>query len=69
MAIIVLTLMQKFISYKLAFQDVEYEVYFVMYKQIITDDNIVILEYIVTNKDVSNSASSFTLSAILTFQM
>ncbi len=44
--------------------DGRYEVYFgdgINGKKL-ADGNIVILEYIVTNKDVSNSASSFTLS-------
>ena len=45
-------------------QDGKYEVYFgdgVNGKKL-ADGNIVILEYIVTNKNVSNGASSFTLS-------
>ena len=45
-------------------QDGKYEVYFGdgINGKSLADGNIVILEYIVTNKDVSNSASSFTLS-------
>ena len=45
-------------------QDGKYEVYFGdgINGKALLDGNIVILEYIVTNKDVSNSASSFTLS-------
>ena len=45
-------------------QDGKYEVYFGdgINGKALADGNIVILEYIVTNKDVSNSASSFTLS-------
>ena len=45
-------------------QDGKYEVYFGdgVNGKALVDGNIVILEYIVTNKDVSNSASSFTLS-------
>ena len=45
-------------------QDGKYEVYFGdgVNGKSLSDGNIVILEYIVTNKDVSNSASSFTLS-------
>ena len=45
-------------------QDGKYEVYFGdgVNGKSLADGNIVILEYIVTNKDVSNSASSFTLS-------
>ena len=45
-------------------QDGKYEVYFGdgVNGKALADGNIVILEYIVTNKDVSNSASSFTLS-------
>ena len=45
-------------------QDGKYEVYFGdgVNGKALGDGNIVILEYIVTNKDVSNSASSFTLS-------
>ena len=58
-----LTQVQKFILYKKA-QDGKYEVYFGdgINGKSLADGNIVILEYIVTNKDVSNSASSFTLS-------
>ena len=42
-------------------QDGKYEVYFGdgINGKALADGNIVILEYIVTNKDVSNSASSF----------
>ena len=45
-------------------QDGKYEVYFGdgINGKALADGNIVILEYIVTNKDVSNSASSFSLS-------
>ena len=45
-------------------QDGKYEVYFGdgINGKLLADGNIVILEYIVTNKSVSNSASSFTLS-------
>ena len=45
-------------------QDGKYEVYFGdgVNGKALADGNIVILEYIITNKDVSNSASSFTLS-------
>ena len=45
-------------------QDGKYEVYFGdgINGKALVDGNIVILEYIVTNKSVSNSASSFTLS-------
>ena len=45
-------------------QDGKYEVYFGdgINGKSLADGNIVILEYIVTNKDVSNSASSFLLS-------
>ena len=45
-------------------QDGKYEVYFGdgINGKALVDGNIVILEYIVTNKSISNSASSFTLS-------
>jgi len=45
-------------------QDSKYEIYFGdgINGKALQDGNIVILEYIVTNKEVSNSASSFTLS-------
>ena len=45
-------------------EDGKFEVYFGdgVLGTALTDGNIVILEYIVTNKSVSNSASSFTLS-------
>ena len=58
-----LLLHQKFILYKKV-QDGKYEVYFGdgINGIALSDGNIVILEYIVTNKTVSNSASSFSLS-------